>query len=544
MKQNQFKQLGQVFLLVTTCVIGGVFFSVAQAQEDTATCSDLLVTPGFFERRTVHAKDGKLVFSKEAQAYFTEQRERFRNYFEQLADSAAESEHAIRRLLLAQMEGGNILFFGGPGGAKSVISRQSVFAPIEQPNGQYMTEAFGILFHQLQSDALLRGYIDPEKLTSGIVKPSDVNTHGSMMQFRRALGDEIDKANPQLVGAMLDLMDPEKRIAQYGPITLQSRLEFVALTSNLTPSEMIAKARESNMDENMRALLNRIAFKVWLPNTVLDSQSRIQILNRSESGNRISAQRLLSQPQSRFAALAAEDAQYSSSLPDVDFLYLGAIAMAGLQLDPTFKTFTADLFDSYNKLSSASSMNDEIQYMRQLMVGGGQAPGSPTSLQSNRDLYIYALSVVQVSLLRDLLLLPEKTLPTTTLLQHLSQGWKVDEFSGWRMHEFLLTSAPGDLTLRVAETAPESPHVPEVRASRNLEDYVRYAKTARDKSQITQIKEARDRFFSAFNDMIKQKRDSVTKAVENIEKFQSAGSPTKSISASPEAVLLRQQKGQ
>lgn len=554
MKHHYFRELRRIVLLLAACNIIGLNQSAIGADENSALCGDLLQRKAlFFERRTVTHKDGKLVFSKAARAFFAEQRHRLREYDTQLAASAVESEHAIQRDHLAQMLGANILKFGGPGGAKSVLARQTVFTPIEQPDGTARTEAFAILFNQLQSDAIIRGYIDPEQLSSAIITPSDVKTNGTMLQARRALGDEIDKASPKTIGAILDLMDADKRIAQFGPITLQARLEFVVLTSNLTPSELLMRARSSNMDENMGALLNRIAFKVWLPNTVLFAASREKILNLSQKSAEKQARKILEDPESRFKSEQALNENYVSHLPSVDFRYLGAIAAAGLRTDTAFTTFAAELFDNINKTASMSSLAEEQQYLRSYATGLPGAPSSPASLQSNRDLRNYVVSVIQASLLRDLLLLPEEILPTETLIDRLSQGWNMDEFSAWRMHEFLLTGAPGDLALELSAPVAQTPRYPILTQTLELNQYLRYAKTKRDQSHIEHIKSARERFIAGFRELVQAKIALVGHAVSAIEPHlakarQQSGArgPQIALSSdiSPEGVLLAAKKRQ
>jgi hypothetical protein len=70
----------------------------------------------------------------------------------------------------------------------------------------------------------------------------------------------------------------------------------------------------------------------------------------------------------------------------------------------------------------------------------------PPSILSTRTFMNYAYNVTLASVFLDLLLLPEEVFPTHKVIGLLERpgGIPVDEYSIYRLHEMILTAAPGD----------------------------------------------------------------------------------------------------
>lgn len=173
-------------------------------------------------------------------------KELFARNFQQF-DSIFHAAHTNR---LAK---GNMFIYGPPGGAKSKFIKW-LFSQEPEP-------AFELQMHQMMTE---QAFVGGQNFDAARAGRFEINTSGSLADFRVALIDEIDKGNPAALAALLSLLNERQVLA--GNKVYQSRLETIFSTSNANMYEMQQQFAENGLRSTASALLNRFTSIAFIPN--------------------------------------------------------------------------------------------------------------------------------------------------------------------------------------------------------------------------------------------------------------------------------------
>jgi len=175
------------------------------------------------------------------------------NLFESEFKGVTAIHHAAT---VARSFKGNMFLYGPPGGAKSGVIKW-MFKGEDEP-------AFQMQLHQMMTEQAFIGGQNFEKAKLG---EFEVNTKGSLADFKVALIDEAEKGNPSALAALLSLLNEREILA--GNQVIKAVTETVFATSNANLPEIFRHFLENGQGSTAPAFLNRFQFKCfaynWLP---------------------------------------------------------------------------------------------------------------------------------------------------------------------------------------------------------------------------------------------------------------------------------------
>ncbi len=176
----------------------------------------------------------------------------FNNSFEAM-------ETQLDVMLAAFGSGQNVFMSGGPGGGKSAATMW------------LLVNLWVKQVHEMLTEIGLIGGQTEEGIKKGV---EQINTEGSVIDAAFALLDEINNANPQLLAALLSLMNPGERFIYVNGKKVMSKLRSMVVTGNATRYEIVQMFRDRGMQSG-DAFLNRNLYKFIVFNWLtLDSQER------------------------------------------------------------------------------------------------------------------------------------------------------------------------------------------------------------------------------------------------------------------------------
>ncbi len=181
----------------------------------------------------------------------------------------------------------NILYFGGPGGAKSYLSE--LLAQLELQGSRYRdpssdADRFSLQFNRQTPEGVLSGFPIPDvQLKQGKIQ---YNYSQSQVHRRFVIGiwDEVAQAHPGTLASGLSLLNPVERSVLH--ITAEkSELKTVFLTSNKLPHEIVdgfGRNRTTGL-----AVTDRISQKVYVFNQFSDSFQLAEFLRAQLDNGRL-----------------------------------------------------------------------------------------------------------------------------------------------------------------------------------------------------------------------------------------------------------------
>lgn len=478
----------------------------------------------------VESKDGieRLKFTKPNRDYFRLQRENLRRAWEILSKEQIEGEHAITRLLEARMLGTHAIFTGGPGSGKSKIARMIQAMNVAYPDGTFGPDVFSLQMNQLTGDAVIRGFYDPEqaekvqierdRLKNNAVDPSAADSKreisaahvfnkGTIVHFANAFIDEIDKGNPAALAALLDILN--EKVAQYGGITLKVRTESIVFTSNMTLGELVYAFDAVGMRTNALALLDRIPFKVELPNKITDPSKEIDLMLLGTASRRRKASERLQHPMAAFESKDAQATVVNSSLPPIHLLWLGDLFEFGFEFDRDTLAILGKIKDEVELGFNDLAIRSEQDAAQSAQAGIKKSVFHPPTLFSNRWIAEIMAPSIKISLALQLLLLPEETLPTEHLIKLLERQTYLSIFSLWRLQDAALTASVGDAKLKFERSSGAVAPVATLDYGPETEKLKARQSSSRDREGIEFILEQRAIFKRALERALQENQTSV-----------------------------------
>jgi MoxR-like ATPase len=446
-------------------------FSLSCAAAET--CEQGLIEAFFEERDIAVDSNDHYKFTPKNIARFKTERENARRFLSSLKNDLFEIKHAIRAILEARMIRSNAWLWGEPGGAKTELLERMFHVPITQPDGTKKLDIFSLNLNQLMSDSLLRGFIDPQRLKlfkDRMTNKDDyritmdhLNTEGTMIHSAVCILEEIHNGNPMALAALQDFLET-KRNARFGQVNIATRIESVYSTSNTRVEEFIKIFLDEGMESTARSLMDRNPFRIYVSNYITDPDLRELALARYGERLEQRAREAVSNNRPRFQNSLAVIKPVESDLPEVDWVWLGDIAIGGSRIDRnTNKIIQEILHESRRRLYGMRRANED-----EVLAAGLRTEGIlyyPT-IFSTRNNVQFARRTIAASVFLELLTLPDEILPSETLVALIENKIPIDRYSTWRLQDVILTAAPGDPVLNVANQGGVSldygPHVAEL----------------------------------------------------------------------------------
>lgn len=417
-----------------------------------------------FAALTVKMKEDRIVLTEENHRAFDRERTNLIEAYTTLTQRFKEMDHVVKMKFMALMMETHLYLFGEAGGAKSAISRAIDNMPIWNPEtGEYERNVFAIQMQQLLGDQPFKGFIDHEKLDANQegqyknlrrkVKAEEVQNRGTMIQFERALIDELEKGNPIAAAAILDVLN--EKIAQYGGIVVKVNTKSVTTTSNMTPYEFLEMLSSLGMESTAKPFLDRLVFKVYAHNWITDQALRIAAKKDAEQRHRDKKLKYLTNPKGIRSGKDAQELDPDSlidiKLPPVDFSWLGAWT-SRLRMEPDALSVSDQVFNKLRTQYGDKRMETKADYASNPHDPGVLPPYFPPFIFSTRNYLEYTDPTIKTSLLLDLLLVPRSVLSSRALLEFLADGGgTVSMRSTYRDSQLATTNAVGGARLVLGE---------------------------------------------------------------------------------------------
>lgn len=223
-----------------------------------------------------------------------------------------ELEHSIEAHLTGILSENHLYVFGPPGGAKTALAEVILKSELKKLNADQIDafttkiltskkadqtfikavleriqhekpkvfERFLLQFHKLLPEGVLVGFPKIEKQLNDGVEEIETSTSLASEKFIFAILDEVDKANPQTITALLSILNEREVFA--GNQVIKTALRTAILTSNKMPSEFLDSYHEDR--STGEAVMDRAANKVYVSNKISSEQALTQFLSNLEKG--------------------------------------------------------------------------------------------------------------------------------------------------------------------------------------------------------------------------------------------------------------------
>jgi len=223
-----------------------------------------------------------------------------------------ELEHSIEAHLTGILSGNHLYVFGPPGGAKTQLAEVILKSELKKLNADQVDafvkttlatigqdrrflravlqrvrtekpqefDRFLLQFHKLLPEGVLIGFPKVEKQLNEGREEIEVSTSLANQKFIFAILDEVDKANPQTITALLSILNEREVFA--GNQVIKTALRSAIMTSNKMPSEFLDSYHEDR--STGEALMDRAINKVFVSNKISTEEALTRFLINLEKG--------------------------------------------------------------------------------------------------------------------------------------------------------------------------------------------------------------------------------------------------------------------
>lgn len=223
-----------------------------------------------------------------------------------------ELEHSIEAHLTGILSDNHLYVFGPPGGAKTALAEVILKAELRKLNADQVDQfvqttlsqigqdqkflravlkrirtekpqefdRFLLQFHKLLPEGVLIGFPKVEKQLNEGKEEIEVSSSLANQKFVFAILDEVDKANPQTITALLSILNEREVFA--GNQVIKTALRSAILTSNKMPSEFLDSYHEDR--STGEAVMDRAVNKVYVSNKISSEEALTQFLINLEKG--------------------------------------------------------------------------------------------------------------------------------------------------------------------------------------------------------------------------------------------------------------------
>jgi MoxR-like ATPase len=235
--------------------------------------------------------------------------------YTELTTKFPDMSHYIKAIMVGLSSSSHVYAFGPPGGAKTLVARLILNSEIKYVNKQAWIsftqkfiqrlgkdkqgrealrglltelrrrdpkgyELFTLQFHKLLPEGKINGF---PKLQAQIDEGRlEYNFEDSLAskKFLVAILDEVDKANPAVLTALLSVLNEREVFA--GSTVFKASLTTAVLTSNKMPGELLDSFADDRPTGD--ALLDRVLNKVYISNKMSDADKLAQFLYDIDHG--------------------------------------------------------------------------------------------------------------------------------------------------------------------------------------------------------------------------------------------------------------------
>ncbi len=223
-----------------------------------------------------------------------------------------ELDYSIEAHLTGILSENHLYVFGPPGGAKTALAEVILKSELKKLNADQIDtftkrvlvnkrtdqkfvyavlqrmrqekpkvfERFLLQFHKLLPEGVLVGFPKIEKQLNEGKEEIETSTSLASEKFIFAILDEVDKANPQTITALLSILNEREVFA--GNQVIKTALRTAVLTSNKMPSEFLDSYHEDR--STGEAVMDRAANKVYVSNKISSEEALTQFLSNLEKG--------------------------------------------------------------------------------------------------------------------------------------------------------------------------------------------------------------------------------------------------------------------
>ncbi len=252
----------KLFLSITflsLCLVGNLSLSFVEngsskkTNVNSAACPAALTGPilelqnGVFSQLT---PEGKVAVERTAHAV-SENFSRYNSFFQ-------GQDELVRTHLLTMLMRQNHLLLGPPGGAKTM--------GIDWLIGK--TKLWSKQIAEWTTPSEIFGGMTRKGIENGT---EDINTTGSALESEYVMLDEINNANPTLLGALLSFLNPGERRIQIQGKSFKAITRAIFSTGNATRTQILDFFTQRNLQSGP-AMLNRFLFKSYVFNWLKTAQ--------------------------------------------------------------------------------------------------------------------------------------------------------------------------------------------------------------------------------------------------------------------------------
>ena len=223
-----------------------------------------------------------------------------------------ELDYSIEAHLTGLLSDNHLYVFGPPGGAKTTLAEVILKSELKKLNAdqvdlfvkttltplnrdpKFLTavlskirkdkpqqfDRFLLQFHKLLPEGVLVGFPKIEMQLNEGKEEIEVSTSLASQKFIFAILDEVDKANPQTITALLSILNEREVFA--GSQVIKTALRTAILTSNKMPSEFLDSYNEDR--STGEAVMDRATNKVFVSNKISTEEGLTRFLSNLEKG--------------------------------------------------------------------------------------------------------------------------------------------------------------------------------------------------------------------------------------------------------------------
>ncbi len=398
----------------------------------------------------------------------------------QLFDNEFKSlKNTHHALTVARLFQGNAFLYGPPGGAKSAIVEWIFKGEKEQ--------AFQLQLHQMMTEQAFVGGQNFEKAKEGIF---EVNTKGSLADYRVALIDEMEKGNPAALSALLSLLNERKVFA--GNKVIKAKTETVFATSNSNLPELSAQFEANGQGTTAAALLNRFQFKCFVYNWLSAGDQTVLDARRDQK------RRL--QALSHGCPEAMNKNEIFLDPPKVDFAQMRLLANVMMDTDASFKVAYRNLAEAMRLETNKAVCESEERHKKsrydEPFVYFPSCDYTERLRQQIPEVVMYSAFIdFLLSNLAD-----DKHLVTAT-----KRPFELGILSLWRAHLVMTTVGPGEVKLVFNNEGKADLEFNMTINESTLRDH-------RERQLLKNLKEEQERFKRAFLSLVSGSQQSIAAA--------------------------------
>jgi MoxR-like ATPase len=291
------------------------FAEILNRHFDTTVAPNLLQT----EQKILPLRSKKELRTFRREMMSASEQERVHRYYDWMTYEVAalkqrmvELDYSIEAHLTGILAENHLYVFGPPGGAKTALAEAIVKAELKKINADQVDlfvkstlprissdqkflaavltrmeterpkqfERFLLQFHKLLPEGVLIGFPKIEKQLNEGKEELEFSTSLAADKFIFAILDEVDKANPQTITALLSILNEREIFA--GNQVFKAALRTAVLTSNKMPSEFLDSYNEDISTGD--AVMDRTLNKVFVSNKISTEEKLTQFLMNLENG--------------------------------------------------------------------------------------------------------------------------------------------------------------------------------------------------------------------------------------------------------------------